>query len=465
MDYGQALFTYTALLKLADLCTVLGVWYGAWFLRFHTQLIPITKGIPEIAHYSKASWLLVAVHTVIFHLIGAYRRDRIQFGMRSLKKTFQGSVLGILAFISVSYLLKNVSYSRAFLVLLPAFVFIAITLERLGFHLLWRYFQNRAIRKIQALIVGHGDLLSLFLRQIQNRRPYPIEFVGRLGPIAHDLDQMVPYLGDDAHLEDKLDALRPDQVILALPTQEASRYDDLLLKLGNFPVSVKVLPDFGKYNTFTYQASDECGIPLLMFNQIATNHSARTLKRLMDICISTAALLFLSPTLLAIAILSRLTSRGTALYSQQRIGANGHLFNCYKFRTMVTDAEKDTGPVWASLDDPRITRLGRFLRRTSLDELPQLYNVLRGDMSLVGPRPERPHFVDRFRREVPKYMLRHSMKSGLTGWAQVNGWRGNTSIEERIKCDLYYIGHWSLLFDLKILLLTFFKGFIHKNAY
>ncbi len=465
MDYASALFTYTALLKIADALAVLGVWYGAWYLRFHTNLIPVTKGIPEFSHYSGAAWTLVAVYFSVFHMIGAYRRDRIHFGMRSIRKLLQGTVLGLLAFISVSYLMRNISYSRAFLLLLPALIFPAILAERIGLHFLWRIVQGYGIKKLRTLVVGHGDLLVLFVQQITRRNPYPIEWVGRLGIPDTVLDEQMPYLGDEVHLEDKLEGLSPKQVIVALPTEEAARYDEILLKLGNHPVAVKVLPDFGKFNTFSYRAADECGIPLLHFNQLPPNYTARTLKRLMDLALSIAGLAVLSPALILISLAIRFTSRGSVLYAQERIGADGHRFNCFKFRTMLTDAEDESGPVWASKNDPRTTRLGKFLRQTSLDELPQLVNVIRGDMSLVGPRPERPHFVDRFRKEVPKYLLRHTMKSGLTGWAQVNGWRGNTSIEQRIKCDLYYIGHWSIFFDVKIILLTFFKGFVNRNAY
>jgi exopolysaccharide biosynthesis polyprenyl glycosylphosphotransferase len=206
-------------------------------------------------------------------------------------------------------------------------------------------------------------------------------------------------------------------------------------------------------------------MPLLVFNQAPTGASDRVLKRLFDILGSLAFMLVFSPVYLAIAILVRLTSKGPIIYSQLRMGADGRVFTFYKFRSMRIDAESVTGAVWAVKNDDRTTPIGHWLRRTSLDEIPQFFNVLRGDMALVGPRPERPVFVDQFRKEIPKYMLRHRMKSGITGWAQVNGWRGNTSLEQRIKHDLYYIGHWSHRFDLKILCLTVVKGFVHRHAY
>jgi exopolysaccharide biosynthesis polyprenyl glycosylphosphotransferase len=185
----------------------------------------------------------------------------------------------------------------------------------------------------------------------------------------------------------------------------------------------------------------------------------------MDIALGTIALILAAPLMVVIALLVKLTSRGPVFFSQERMGLDGRVFRVWKFRTMRVDAEDVTGPVWAVADDPRRTRVGTVLRRLSLDELPQLLNVLRGEMSLVGPRPERPVFIEEFRRHVPRYMLRHMVRAGITGWAQVNGWRGNTSIEQRIQYDLYYIENWSLLLDLKILALTFVRGFAHKNAY
>ena len=184
-----------------------------------------------------------------------------------------------------------------------------------------------------------------------------------------------------------------------------------------------------------------------------------------DIVISLFAIIFLSPLFLVIALAVKLTSPGPILFKQKRMGFDGVIFEIYKFRSMYVDAEKETGPVWAKKDDPRRTPLGAFLRRTSLDELPQFFNVLKGDMSLIGPRPERPEFIEKFKKEIPRYMLRHKIKAGMSGWAQVNGFRGNSSITKRIEHDLYYIENWSLTFDLKILWLTLWKGIFNKNAY
>jgi len=207
------------------------------------------------------------------------------------------------------------------------------------------------------------------------------------------------------------------------------------------------------------------GLPILNLRNSPLYGWNMIMKRALDIAISLIAIALLSPFMLLIAVLIRLTSPGPVLYRQERMGIGGDIFHILKFRTMAVDAEAATGAVWARKGDPRRTMPGSILRATSLDELPQLFNVLKGDMSLVGPRPERPVFIQEFRRKIPRYMLRHKMKAGITGWAQVNGWRGNTDLVKRVEHDLYYIEHWSISFDLKILMLTLWKGFVNRNAY
>jgi exopolysaccharide biosynthesis polyprenyl glycosylphosphotransferase len=207
------------------------------------------------------------------------------------------------------------------------------------------------------------------------------------------------------------------------------------------------------------------GIPIVTVVQSPLEGWNRVLKRSLDLLGALAALLIFGPLMLLVALLVCLTSPGPILYRQERMGLDGHLFYALKFRSMRVDAEQSSGAIWTKQDDDRVTPLGRWLRRLSFDELPQFFNVLWGEMSLVGPRPERPVFIDQFKTKIPGYMLRQKVKSGITGWAQINGWRGNTSLEKRIECDLYYIENWSIWLDLKILALTPFKGFIHQNAY
>jgi exopolysaccharide biosynthesis polyprenyl glycosylphosphotransferase len=230
-------------------------------------------------------------------------------------------------------------------------------------------------------------------------------------------------------------------------------------------IDVKVVPDLLQVIALKARLEDLDGIPIININDVPLQGFNSFIKRALDIAISSTALAFMAIPFAIVSLLIRRSSSGDVFYRQERMGLDGKPFLIYKFRSMYEDAEADSGPVWAREDDPRCTPIGRLLRRTNVDEMPQLWNVLKGDMSLVGPRPERPYFVDQFKQRIPQYMLRHKVRAGLTGWAQVNGWRGNTSIEKRIEYDLYYIENWSVTLDLKIMWLTLLKGFFHKHAY
>lgn len=467
MEYSHALFLYILGIKITDVFLVWGMWYLTWYFRFYGSILPVTKDIPSLDKYTMASLPLMFVFSSIFHVVGTYRKDRIHFGFRAFKKIVEGSIIGTLVFVSLLYLVGDLNYSRILLAVFPLIAILGIVMGRSILHIVWLWFEDNFIRRQRVLFVGTGTLLRMYAEQLESRRPYPFAWLGRLGPppLPDEDAPAVPYLGVEEELKDFLRLNKVDSVVISYPVDEMNQYEHVLEWLSHEMVDVKVLPDFGRYSTFTYQAANECGIPLLSFNEPPLRATDRAIKRVIDIVGATACMIFFAPVFVAIAILVRLTSRGAIFFGQTRIGADGKLFTCYKFRSMEIDAEKKTGAVWAVPDDPRTTAIGRFIRRTSLDELPQFWNVLRGEMSLVGPRPERPVFVDQFRREIPKYMLRHKMKSGITGWAQVNGWRGNTSIDERIKHDLFYIGHWSHFFDLKILVLTVVKGFVNRNAY
>jgi Undecaprenyl-phosphate glucose phosphotransferase len=274
-----------------------------------------------------------------------------------------------------------------------------------------------------------------------------------------------PVIGAYSEIRSLVHRLQPDQVLIALPRTQYADLDRILESLKDETVDLQLVPDLHEYVTLGCEVEDFDGLPIVNLNDTPLNGWGAIAKRLTDILVASVALVALLPVFLLIAVLVKLTSKGPILYRQERMGLDGRTFHMLKFRSMRVDAEVHTGAVWAQQGDHRRTRMGSFLRATSLDELPQFWNVLRGDMSLVGPRPERPVFVQQFRKEIPHYMLRHKVKAGITGWAQINGWRGNTSLQRRIECDLYYIRNWSYVLDWKILFLTLWKGFINKNAY
>lgn len=461
MEFAKAFFLYRLTQKACDALVWAGVWHLTWWVRFQSGWIPFPKGIPGETPYNDALLPLVLGHVVVFHVVGAYRRDRVAFGFRAIKKLVEGSVLGLLVFVSTLYFLEQTQFSRAYLLAYLALVLPALVSTRFLLHGVWTALR-RLLRPTHLLLVGGGRLLDAYAHRLQHTPPYPIQWLGQLGAKPQS---NVPFLGEEDRLVQTIRELDVDRVILSYPPDQQDRIPPSLALLSKELVEVKVLPDFGRDSSFTYHAEQECGFPLLSFNQPRIAVTDRFFKRTFDATASFIGLMVLSPLYGLLALGVKLSSPGPVFYSQERVGADGRVFRCYKFRSMVVDAESSTGPVWASEGDNRTTRIGSWMRRTNLDELPQLWNVVRGDMSLVGPRPERPVFVDQFKQKVPQYMQRHKMKSGLTGWAQVNGWRGNTSIEERIKHDLFYISHWSHLLDIKILVLTFVKGFRDKNAY
>ena len=277
--------------------------------------------------------------------------------------------------------------------------------------------------------------------------------------------QALPVLGNVEDLAGIVDRNNVDVVLVTLPLADLEQWMPMLELLADSQVRVNLVPDLHAMRASNLRVLNVDGLPLLEMRQVAITGIHRVFKRAFDIVVSAMALVLLAPLMLAIALMVQLSSRGGILFRQQRVGRDGRMFDMLKFRTMRADAEVQTGPVFARADDPRRTRLGQWLRAVSLDELPQFYNVLKGDMSLVGPRPERPVFVEEFRGSIPRYFERHKVRSGITGWAQVNGLRGDTPLEERTRYDIYYVENWSLAFDVKILFLTFRSVVSRNNAY
>jgi Undecaprenyl-phosphate glucose phosphotransferase len=318
------------------------------------------------------------------------------------------------------------------------------------------------------LIAGSGDLGRLIADKILEHRELGYQIVGFVDDRAagdHLGYRGLPLLGTLSEGAEIIGREGIDHLYVALPPEQHVRMLELLDSTSRVLVDVKVVPDLLQVIALRARLEDLDGVPVININDIPLQGINSLVKRSIDICLSSIGLLVLALPLAFVAALIKLSSKGPVFFQQERMGLDGKSFTIVKFRSMRDDAERETGPVWAVEDDPRVTPLGRFLRKSNIDELPQLWNVLRGDMSIVGPRPERPHFVEQFKHKIPQYMLRHKVKAGLTGWAQVHGWRGNTPLEKRIEYDLYYIENWSVRLDLKIIWLTLLKGFFHKHAY
>jgi Undecaprenyl-phosphate glucose phosphotransferase len=362
---------------------------------------------------------------------------------------------------------KEYRYSRLVLIYFGGLGALAMVGSRVSLRAALRALRARGYNLRHALAVGEGAALKGLIERLDSFPELGLCVCGVVteqGPESRRY-YAKPHLGGFANLVDVIRKTRVDEVLISLPPSRGDELDRLLDLIKDETVDIRVVPDIHRFVTLGCEIEDFDGLPVVRINDSPVMGWGAFAKRVTDAALSSVALVVLSPLLLLIAVLVKLTSPGPILYSQERMGLDGRSFSMLKFRSMRADAESQTGAVWANANDPRRTRFGMFLRKTSLDELPQLWNVLRGDMSLVGPRPERPVFVAKFRNQVPHYMLRHKVRAGITGWAQVNGWRGNTSLSRRIEHDLFYIRNWSYTFDVKILTLTLWKGFIDKNAY
>jgi Undecaprenyl-phosphate glucose phosphotransferase len=456
----------------------------AYALRFHSGiiplLIPITKGVPPLRQYIEDLPFIAILVPLGFQLQGLYRLRRGQSRVDDFFAVFVGSILavlfGIVATLYVqTYFAGPAARARGqfevsqpvwgiFLVLNVALTFSSRELVREALERRWR--AGIGLKRI--LIAGSGELGRLVADKILEHRELGYQIVGFVDDKAagdHLGYRGLPLLGTISEAAEISTRETIDHLYVALPPEQHVQMLKLIESTSREFVDVKVVPDLLQVIALRARLEELDGIPVININDVPLQGFNAIVKRGIDIVISAIALLALALPFWLIAALVKLSSRGDVFYRQERMGLDGKPFMIYKFRSMYDDAEAETGPVFASEQDPRRTPLGKLLRRSNIDELPQLWNVLKGDMSIVGPRPERPLFVAQFKNKIPQYMLRHKVKAGITGWAQVHGWRGNTSIEKRIEYDLYYIEHWSVRLDLKIMWLTLVRGFFHKHAY
>lgn len=457
---------FRGILMLTDLLLVAGAWATAYFLRFYVFWTPepgIERAGPEDFVWVGAA-LLPFVHW-LFRSRGLYRPQRTGSLLREIGVILGGitmCVIGVLAVDAAFRILLSRFAIGAFWGVGAAYL---ISSRLLGRGVL-RQMRRRGYNLRYVLVVGAGELAAEVIESIH---AHPEAGLRILGAVSDDPSRQgrtiegVRVLGPYAAVKGILAERTVDEVVLALPREDANQLEKILADLDDELVTVRLIPDLLHVMTLRSSVEELEGLPLINLREGPMVGWAAVQKRAFDVSVTAGILLVLSPILLLAAAAVRLTTGSPIFYRQERMGLDGSVFSMVKFRTMRPDAEAASGPVWTEEDDPRRTRVGRFLRRTNIDELPQLWNVLRGDMSLVGPRPERPVFIEQFRREIPGYMLRHKVKSGLTGWAQVHGWRGNTSLHERVEHDIYYIQNWSLALDVRILLMTVWRSY--QNAY
>ncbi|NBB91756.1 MAG: undecaprenyl-phosphate glucose phosphotransferase [Gammaproteobacteria bacterium] len=446
---------------LVDLAVILGGCLLSYWL--YLDRWPLNDDYREAI---AAAALLVLVVFWLFDVHQLWRR----FGLLDelLRVLVAWAVVAGLLIVLSAMVKVTAVYSRVWMGLWIIFASIGLVVAHAALRRFLRFLGQRAWSQRPVVVVGSGDLGGRLMGRFGENDWTGFQIRGVVGAGAESL---ASEFEDMAHggfdeLESIVESTGCQEVWVALPLEEQHQLKRIMERLRDHTVTIRFVPDMTDLRLINHSITSIAGFPMLNITESPMTFPVNfVIKTIEDRVLSALILIFISPLLLLIAIGVKLSSRGPVFYRQERVGWNGRSFEMLKFRSMPVDAEQESGPRWASQDDNRPTRFGAFLRRTSLDELPQFFNVLKGDMSIVGPRPERPVFVERFKQEIPDYMQKHLVRAGITGWAQVNGWRGNTDLVKRIEYDLYYIENWSLWFDLKIILMTMMPGIIQKNAY
>ncbi|HEY4612435.1 MAG TPA: undecaprenyl-phosphate glucose phosphotransferase, partial [Bacteroidota bacterium] len=452
-------FLVPLLTVISDAIAIEAAFLFSYWLRFYsplTEYLPVELGVPPLDAYVYGSLVVIPAWLLLFNSRSMYHPRRVVYFSDEFFAVARLVFFGMLMVMSAAFFYRAFSYSRLVFALLGISSAALIAAGRyavLQFEQQW-YERGNDLKRV--LIAGSNAFAARVFQNVARNPRLGYRVVGYCPSNGHgDMASLgAESLGSIEQVPALIQSHGIDIVLVALNYTDHAKLYDMVKECEGLNTEIMMVPDTLELMTNQVRIKEIEGIPFIKLKAVPMTTWNRIIKRTFDLVFATLVLILISPLLLLLCILIKLDSRGPILFLQERVGLDGTAFDVMKFRTMRTDAEKDTGPVWTQKNDPRTTGVGRFLRRFSLDELPQLFNVFKGEMSIVGPRPERPHFVEQFKKEIPKYLDRHRVKTGMTGWAQVNGLRGNAPIEERTKYDIYYIENWSLVFDFKIILKT-----------
>ena len=421
-------------------------YFFSWYLRFKSGVFVQDAGVLPAKTYFSALFLIIPGYLLLYSIFQLYMPRRVKSYRKELMDIIRANGIGFMIFILVLYFIKQEHFSRQMLCI---FFFINISLEFASRYLirtiLWKM-RKQGLNQKHILMIGESQMAEQYMDRLRENPKWGY--------------QVFAHLKDEEKLERILEGNELDEVVIALRAEDYGKLERIVDVCEKAGVHTKMIPDFGNVISTRPYIEDVQGIPVIHVRRVPLNIMRnRVAKRAVDLIGATVAIILFSPVMLLTVLVVALTEEGSVIYRQERVGLHNQVFYMYKFRSMIMQDEEKEKAEWSTRNDPRITPVGKLIRRTSIDELPQLFNVLKGEMSLVGPRPERPQFVQKFRDEIPRYMVKHQVRPGMTGWAQINGYRGDTSIEKRIEYDLYYIENWTMVFDMKILILTIFKGF------
>lgn len=459
------------LLDALVICIAYGI---AWYLMIGRNQGPGAPGTLPVHVYFMALIVILPVYLILYAVFNLYTPKRTRSRRSEFANICKANILGLMLFTFVLFAGRNRPITGPYLVnfstrMIVAFFGINIVLETLfrnGLRMALRRIRSKGFNQKHILLVGFSEAAKSFIQRIVQNPEWGYHILGILDDDMPKGERFegVPFLGELTELRGILSANDLDEIVVTLPLNKYEYLKPVVNICEKSGVHTKFIPDYQNFIPTTPYMEDMEGLPIINIRHVPLTEPVNAMaKRLMDIFGSLFAIILFSPVMLITALLIKLSSKGPVIYAQERVGLHNRPFKMYKFRSMYVQRPEEELTKWTTRGDPRVTPVGHFIRHTNIDEMPQFFNVLKGDMSLVGPRPERPQFVEKFKEEIPRYMIKHQVRPGITGWAQVNGYRGDTSIQKRIEHDLYYIENWTMGLDMKILFMTIFKGF--KNAY
>lgn len=453
---------------VVDALALVFSYISAWYIRFKSGIFELDPWFFSLGDYMRSLFILVPAYLILYYVFQLYTPKRVQGRRLEAWHIIQANVIGMMAFILYLYIMRQPDFSR-----LMIFVFfginicVEVTIRNIIRECL-RNMRRQGYNQKHIVMIGYSRATEQYIDRVRANPEWGYIIRGILADNVQRGTQYkgIKVIGRTENLTIILPENKLDEIVITLGLAEYHKLEHIVGMCEKSGVHTKFVPDYNNIIPTKPYTEDLLGMPVINIRRVPLNNVLNALvKRCVDVFGAMVALILFAPVMAVVAVIIKVTAPGPLIYSQERIGLQNKPFRMYKFRSMVVQDQSSEKKQWTVQNDPRITPIGRFIRKTSIDELPQLINVLMGDMSLVGPRPERPQFVEQFKEEIPRYMIKHQVRPGLTGWAQVNGYRGDTSIRKRIEHDLYYIENWTLGFDLKILFLTFFKGFVNKNAY
>ncbi len=459
---------FNRLFVLIDILIMFFSLPAAYIVKFEI-LSPNAVGVLPFDRYTSIYIIIVPIFMLVYFIMGVYDPKRTSRIKSECKNILKADLLGMSFVIALIFIvIKEINYSRWVLGLFFLIKFFLTCSFRVVLRRFLRYLRKYGYNQKHILLVGYSKAAESFIDRIVGNPQWGFDVFGVLDDAmeAGFEYKNVKVVGKLKDLEALLQNEDLPEVAITLSLDDYGKLEEMVRICEKQGVHTQFIPDYVKFIPSRAYTEDLFGLPLINIRYVPlANGGYAAIKRIADVLMSFFGIIVFSPVMLIAAILVKLSSPGPVIFKQERVGLHNKTFNMYKFRSMRLQTDEEERAGWTTEGDPRVTVIGSFLRRTSLDELPQLFNIFVGNMSLVGPRPERPQFVEKFKEEIPRYMIKHQVRPGLTGWAQVNGLRGDTSIEERVKYDIYYIENWNIFFDIKIILMTFFTGFINKNAY